>query len=149
MTTPTIFSDKAANAYIAKVHRDGSSASQKVTATIPASTVSGTNVGLIRFDTGFTLTSFALKIPDLDTGSSVTFTVGYLYDGTTGESAAALLGATSAQAAGDYVWPIAGGLLTGTTFTATGPGYVSITTGGATTTTAGDFVMTASFTYDA
>lgn len=150
MTTPTIFSDVAAQAYQAKVERNGDVVAQKAIATIPASTAAGTNIGMIRFQKGFTLTALAIVSADLDTGTTVVLDVGYLYDDTTGEDDNAFFNDIDiAQDAGSVVWPIADGLLTGVSFTATGAGYLSITTRSGSTTTAGDITLIAQFTYNA
>jgi hypothetical protein len=148
MTTPTIFADVAANPFISKSEPQGVLAEKSV-ASLAATTASGTNVGMIRFNKGFSLTGLAIKSADLDTGTDVTLDVGYLYDDTTGEDPNAFISAADiAQDAGSLVWPIADGLLTGVSFVATGPGYLSVTTGGGATTTAGDVTMIAQFTYD-
>lgn len=151
MTTPTLFSDVAGtstNKFIAKSEPQGVIA-QKFILTVPASTTSGTNAGLIRFEKGFSLTGLGIVSADLDTGTDVTLSVGYLYDDTTGEDDNAFLSAIDiAQDAGSVIWPIADGLLTGVSFVATGGGYLSLTTGGGSTTTAGDITGIAQFTYD-
>lgn len=151
MTTPTIFSDVAGtadNKFQAKSEPQGV-IPQKAIAAIPAVTVSGTNIGMIRFEKGFSLTHLAIVSDDLDTATGVTLDVGFLLDGTTGEDPNALFSALDiAQDAGSRVWPVDDGLLTGISFTATGPGYLSVTTGGASTTTAGDITLIAQFTYD-
>ena len=151
MTTPTLFSDvagTAVNKFTAKSEPQGVIV-QKFVLTVPASTTSGTNAGLIRFDTNFSLTGLAIVSADLDTSTNVTLDVGYLYDGTTGEDDNAFFNALDiAQDAGSRVWPVDDGLLTGVSFVATGPGYLSLTTGGGSTTTAGDVTGIAQFTYD-
>jgi len=151
MTAPTIFSDvagTAVNTFVAKKEPQGVLV-QKAIAAIPASTVTGTNVGMIRFEKGFSLTSLAIVSDDLDTGVTVTMDVGFLLDGTTGEDDNAFLAALNIpQDAGSRTWPIDDGLLTGLSFTATGDGYISVTITGATTTTAGDITLIAEFTYD-
>lgn len=151
MTTPTIFSDvagTATNKFGAKFEPQGVLA-QKAIATIPATSASGTNVGMIRFQRGFSLTGLAIVSEDLDTATTVTLNVGYLYDGTTGEDDNAFFNALDiAQDAGSRVWPTDDGLLTGVSFVATDDGYLSVTTGGGATTTAGDITVIAEFTYD-
>lgn len=151
MTTPTLFSDVAGtaeNKFQAKSEPQGVIA-QKFILSVPAATAADVNAGLIRFDTNFSLVGLSLVSDDLDTGTAVTLDVGYLYDGTTGEDDNAFFNAIDiAQDAGSVVWPIADGLLTGVSFKATGPGYLSLTTGGGATTTAGDITGIALFTYD-
>ena len=151
MTTPTLFSDvagTATNNFIAKSEPQGIIA-QKFVLTVPAATASGVNAGLIRFERGFSLTGLAIVSEDLDTATNVTLDIGYLYDDTTGEDDNAFFNAIDiAQDAGSVVWPIADGLLTGVSFVATGGGYLSLTTGGGATTTAGNITGIAQFTYD-
>lgn len=151
MTTPTLFSDVAGtaeNRFIAKSEPQGVIA-QRAVLSIPASTASGVNAGLIRFERGFALTGLAVVSEDLDTGANVTLDVGYLYDDTTGEDSDAFFsGLDIAQDAGSRVWPADDGLLTGVSFVATGGGYLSITTGGGATTTDGNITVIAQFTYD-
>lgn len=151
MTTPDIFSDvagTATNKFTAKLEPQGILA-QKAIATIPAATASGTDIGMIRFEKGFSLTGLAIVSADLDTATNVTLDVGYLYDDTTGEDPNAFLAALDiAQDAGSRLWPVEDGLLTGISFIATGPGYLNVQTGGGATTTAGDITLIAEFTYD-
>ena len=151
MTTPTIFSDvagTATNTFTAKSEPQGVIA-QKAIATLPATTASGTDIGMIRFEKGFALTGLAIVSDDLDTSTNVTLDVGYLYDDTTGEDDNAFFSALDiAQDAGSRVWPTDDGLLTGISFVATGPGWLSVSTGGGNTTTAGDITCIAQFTYD-
>lgn len=148
MTTPTIFSDVAVNPFEAKGEPQGVIA-QKAIAAVPATTAADTNIGMIRFQKNFSLVGFAIVSDDLDTATNVTLDVGYLYDDTTGEDGNAFFSAADiAQDGGSLVWPIADGLLTGISFRATGDGYLSVTTGGGTTTTAGNITLIALFTYD-
>ncbi len=151
MTTPTIFSDVAGtadNKFQAKSEPQGVLA-QKAVATIPASTVVDTNIGMIRFEKGFSSVQFSIKSDDLDTATNVLLDVGFLLDATTGEDDNAFLDNLDiAQDAGSRTWPVDDGLLTAISFTATGPGYMSVTTRGGSTTTAGDITMLAQFTYD-
>lgn len=149
MTTPTIFSDVAGITTVSRSDRSGALSSQKAIASIAAVTTSGTNIGMIRFDTNFSLVSLAIVSDDLDTATNVTLNAGYLYDGTTGEDDNAFLSALDiAQDAGSRTWPVDDGLLTGISFIATGPGYLSVTTGGGSTTTLGDITVIAQFTYN-
>jgi hypothetical protein len=145
MTTPTLFAPVASTPNQAKGEPQGVIA-QRSAVTIPASTANGVNVALIRFDTGFTLTALALMNGAAGTGA--TLNVGYLYDGTTGEAPAAFFSGQSVATAGSVVWPTAGGLLTGQSFTATGPGYLTVTTGGTVPTGANALNAIVQFTYN-
>lgn len=148
MTTPTIFSDVAQNPFQAKGEPQQVTA-QKFVLTLPAATAADTNCGLIRFQTGFTLTALAMVATDMDTATTLVFDVGYLYDGTTGEDDNAFFNDLDiGQDAGSVIWPIADGLLTGTSFVATGPGYLSLTTRGEAIEVAGTITGIAQFTYN-
>lgn len=148
MTTPTLFSDVAANPLVAKGEPQGVIA-QKFTLTLPASTAADTNCGLIRFQKGFTLVGLSLKATDMDTATTLVLDAGYLYDGTTDEDDNALFDNLDiGQDAGSVVWPIADGLLTGVSFTATDDGYVSLTTRGEAIEVAGTVTGIALFTYN-
>lgn len=88
MTTPTLFSDVAGtanNKFTAKSEPQGV-ITQKFVLTVPASTASGTNAGLIRIEKNFSLIGLAIVSADLDTSTNVTLDVGYLYDDTTDEA---------------------------------------------------------------
>lgn len=148
MTTPTIFSDVADNPLVFRKQPQGT-LQQKAIVAVPAVTVVATNIALIRFGTGFSLTSLAIVSDDLDTGTDVLLDVGFLLDGTTGEDDNAFFDNLDiAQDAGSRTWPVDDGLLTGISFVATGPGYITVTTSGGSTTTAGDITCIAGFTYD-
>lgn len=150
MTTPTIFSNTAGNAYQAK-HKAQGLLAERAVATIPAATGTGVNVGMIRFQKGFHLLEFDIKTDDLDTGTNVTLNVGYIYDDNvtfTNVPAAFLSASTIAQTGTSTVWPVAAGLLTGIGFTAEAPGYIVVQTAGGATTTSGDVSLRAQFTYD-
>ena len=149
MTTPTIFSDVAGITTVNRADFSGAVSSQKAIASIAAVTISGTNIGMIRFQKGFSLIHLAIVSDDLDTSTNVTLDVGFLLDNTTGEDDNAFLNALDiAQDAGSRTWPIDDGLLTGISFVATEDGYISVTTGGASTTTLGDITLIATFVYN-
>lgn len=148
MTTPTLFSDVAGNPFQAKGEPQQILA-QKFVLTLPVATAADTNCGLIRFQAGFTLTALALVATDMDTATTLVFDVGYLYDGTTGEDDNAFFDNLDiGQDAGSVIWPIADGLLTGTSFVATGPGYLSLTTRAEAIEVAGTVTGIAQFTYN-
>ena len=85
MTTPTIFSDVSAVATVNRADLSGAVSTQKAIATLDAVTVTSTNIGMIRFQKGFSLVSLAIKSDDLDTSTNVTLLVGFLTDSDTGE----------------------------------------------------------------
>ena len=151
MTAPTVFSDvagTAANTFIAKSEPQGVIA-QKFILTLPVATAADTNCGLIRFDTGFSLTGLALVATDMDTATTLVLDVGFLLDGTTGEDDNAFFNDLDiGQDAGSRTWPVDDGLLTGVSFVATGPGYLSLTTRGEAIEVAGTVTGIVEFTYD-
>lgn len=149
MTTPTIFSDVAINPLGSKFVPQGN-ISQKAIVSVPATTATGVDIGMIPFQKGFRLLGLQVKSDDLDTSTNVTLDVGFLLDGTTGEDDNAFFSAsTIAQGGTAVVWPSdSAALLVGISFEATGDGFISITTGGGATTTLGDITVIATFTYD-
>lgn len=153
MTTPTILSDVGSQGTKgARVDRSGAMRSQKAVATIPATTAATTIIGMIPFQKGFTLESFQLKTDDLDTGTTVTLNVGYVYTDNVSftDAPAAFISANAiAQTGTSLIYPIAAGLLTGTPFIAAGDGYVVLQVQAGPTTTAGTATLNAQFTYDA
>ena len=151
MTAPTVFSDvagTATNTFSAKSEPQGVLA-QKFVLTLAAAVAADTNCALIRFQKGFSLTDLSLVATDMDTATTLVLDVGYLYDGTTGEDDNAFFNDLDiGQDAGSVIWPIADGLLTGTSFVATGPGYLTLTTRGEAIEVAGTVTGIAKFTYD-
>lgn len=151
-TTPTVFSDAAYNTVLSNKNEPQNNLAQIATYAVPATTAQNTVIGMIPFETGFSLISYALKVPDLDSSTNVTYDVGYCYPAAFGSSTtedlAAFATGASAQAATSVIWPVAAGLLTGVSFTATQPGYITIKITGGATTTLGTFSMIANFTYN-
>lgn len=150
MVAPTIFADAATNPFQAKGEPQQITA-ELATAVIPSTTASATIIGMFRFNKGFSLTAFALKTDDLDSGTNVTIDVGYVYDTTADgtDAPAAFISANAiAQTGTSLIWPIAGGLLTGVSFVATGNGYITLRTGGGATTTTGNASMIGQWTYN-
>jgi hypothetical protein len=150
MAIPTVFSDVAVNPFIAKGEPQGVIA-QKFTVTLPAGLTAGTNIGLVRFQRGFSPVAMAIVATDMDTATTLVLDVGYMYDSaSTGSDVlnAFVNDSTIGQSAGSLIWPTAGGLLTGTTFTAAGDGYLSLTTAGENIEVAGTITGYVLFTYN-
>lgn len=151
-TTPTLFSDAAYNTVLSNKNEPQNNLAQIATMAVPALTAQNTVMAMIPFEAGFSLLSYALKVPDLDSSTNVTYDVGYCYPAAYGSSTtedlAAFATGASAQAATSVIWPVAAGLLTGVSFTATQPGYITIKITGGATTTLGSFSMIANFTYN-
>jgi len=147
MTTPTVFSDVAANANIYKYVETGVIA-QKFSLTLAESLAADSNCGLIRFAPGFTLLGLVLDPSDMDTATTLVLDIGYLYDDTTNEDDNALADNSAiGQTGATLVLPVSGGLTP--FFTAEDYGYVSITTRGEVIEVAGTITGYALFTYDA
>jgi hypothetical protein len=83
MTTPTIFSDKASRPLVWKSEPQGVTY-QTSNVFVPSGTVSGTLIGMIRFDAPFTLVDF--KVLSAALGAGVTLDVGFALDATAGEA---------------------------------------------------------------
>jgi len=154
MTTPDIFADGYSNsddAFLNAPSGQGIPARPvRATATIAASSASGTVVGLIPFQKGASVEmgSIALLTADLDTGTDVTFTLGYVYDDNTtytNDPDAFITSNTGFQSAAALVGADGTG---GFGFVAEADGWVAITTGGGATTTAGDVTLEARVTYE-
>lgn len=141
MATPSIYPTQYSGTdrdYLhTKVDRDGCTRLQYVTVSVPAGTTSGTVVGLAPFNAGFRLSyGSKLHVEDLDTASSVTLDIGYIYDDTatyTGVADAFASDITTAQAGGLITFDEAAGL----SFVAEANGWIVVTTGGASTGTTG------------
>lgn len=162
MTTPTLFATGAEHPFQSKFQVQGN-LSQESTITIPAGTGSQpsfTNVGLVRFQPGFSLLRLAITVDSLDSGATLRANIGYLYDGSTGEDPSAFYDRLDAGAGapafvpGDYVWPDSLPAFTsfthlvGESFVATDHGYIVLQFGEADTDTEGDITCIADFTYD-
>jgi hypothetical protein len=151
MALPTLFAPTAANPFEAKSEPQGIIAEQ-FTLTLPAGTALNTTAGLVRFQRGFTPLSMAIVATDMDTATTLVLDIGYTYDNNA-TSGADVLNAfvndsTIGQAAGSLVWPTAGGLLTGTSFTAAGDGYITLTNQGEAIEVAGTVTGIITYTYN-
>lgn len=143
MTTPTLFADVALNEFQAKSEPQGVLA-QQATITVPSGTTQDSVIGMIRFQAGWTLTHLALTSDDL---GAVTFDVGYVFDGTTGEDVDAYFAGIAD--ATDFVWPANGASLNvAEELIAEDDGYLAITVRGGDTSVEGDVKVLAQFTYD-
>ena len=155
MTLPTIvpsgFDGTVNDFNKCKADKSGALRSSNFLVTVPASTVSGTVIGLVPVRKGARLHLAACRITsdDLDTNNAVTASVGIVYDDTTNN--------TSVPAV--YVGTGSTALNTGSAFTllttdaadkyvATGSGWVAITTAAASTTTSGTVHGVLAITYD-
>lgn len=152
MTTPTIAPTKYAkddgDFLITKVDRSGALRSEKNSVTVPASTASGTVIGLVPFNKGarFDYAS-TIHIADLDTSTNVTVDIGYVYDDNstyTNDPNAFGSALTTAQDGGFVTFDETAGL----SFVADADGWIAVTTGGGATTTEGAITFHVTLDYD-
>lgn len=155
MTTPNI----VATGYLAnstdfnrsKVDRSGALRTESFSITIPSGTASGAIIGLVPFRKGakFVCHASGLNITDVDTGTTVTASVGYVYDDnvTYTNAPAAFLSASTVPQTGGTL-PL-NGLATCYNFVAAADGWIALTVGGSATTAAGTLVGQITLTYDA
>lgn len=153
MTTPTIFPaqfDPSIGDVFAKAPelRNGATQDILTEVTIPASTATTTVVGLLPFQKGFRINySSRILVEDLDTGTDVTFDLGYVYDddGTfTNDPNAFISGSTVAQNGGFDLFNATAGFQ----FIAEDNGWIALTLGGGSTTTEGTVKLEALIAYD-
>lgn len=121
----------------------------RATVTVPASTTSGTVIGLIPFNKGASLEmDGVLTTADLDTSTNVTFTMGFVYSDNvtyTNDPDAFITTSTALQsAAANVVFNGTGGA----SFVAEADGWIAITTGGGSTTTEGTLYLNGCVTYE-
>lgn len=155
MTLPTVyptgFSGTATDFTLCKADRSGALRSSAFTLTTPAVNTAATVIGLVPVKKGARLHLPGCRISndDLDSGNTVTCSIGIVYDDTVNN--------TSVPA--QYVATTNTGLQSAQTFTllttnaadtyvATGNGWVAITTATASTTTAGTIHGVIAITYD-
>lgn len=119
------------------------------TVTVPASTASGTVIGLMPFNKGMKLGyGSRVYVADLDTSTNVTLNIGYqYYDSATGTSqnAGYVSGSTAPQTAGMIEMTA----VTSMNDTMLGDGWIVAVTGGGSTTTSGAITFNLAIAYDA
>lgn len=134
-----------------KVDRSGALRIQTGTVAIPASTATSTLIGLMPFNAGCkVLYGSTVYSQDLDSGTNVTFNIGWTYyDSTLGTSQAAgfVSGSTIPQTGGMIPFNASSGSSLGMIFTAAADGWIGITNTAATTTT-GNVEFNIAFAYD-
>ncbi len=119
----------------APVLRDGGVYAIESQVAVPTS-VTGTIIGLVPFQAGARINySSRIYTGDADTGSTVTYDVGYIYDDSTNNTnnTTAFNTASTVPQAGGFITPANSA---GFQYITTGNGWVAITTGGGSTTTA-------------
>ena len=133
----------------------------KTEVAVPAGTAAGTRFRAFRFDKGFSLPSFQTCFTQLDTGSNLKISVGYVYDaGQTDDAGVALvddedhflsqntsLGRTAGKTS--FAYPSNGSSQNvGDTFTAEGAGYIVVEITAGPTTTAGTIKIDLQYSYN-
>lgn len=154
MTAPTLYPSKYSGTAVdynrAKIDRSGALRTEAVTVTVPSSTASGTVIGLVPFRKGarFVCNASGVFTTDIDTGTTVNASVGYVYDDnvTYTNAPAAFVSASTVPQTGGII-PVTG-LATAYTFVAAADGWITVTTGGGTTTTAGTISAQITLAYD-
>jgi len=152
MTTPSIaptaYAKDSTDFLKSKVSRDGNMVLAAGSVSVPSSTASGTVIGLIPFQKGARL-GYGSRVhtADLDSGTSVTFDIGYVYDDNvtyTNVANAFVAASTTPQTSGMIEMTAAAGM----TWQAAADGWIAITTGGGSTTTTGTVTFNLELSYD-
>lgn len=153
MTTPTIvgpqYSGTSTDFLKVKEDRSGAARLYSDIISIPSGTAAASTVGLIPFNKGarFKLDSASIYVDDVDSGTTVTTTVGYVYDDNvtyTNNLTAWASSATTAQSGG-Y---LAINQLAGLTFVAQANGWVVLQILAGPTTTTGNVSFDILGSYD-
>lgn len=148
---PTGFQGDYTDFFQTKVERDGAVRRSSGSVSIPSATAAATIIGLYPFNAGMSfagLGGYNFYVADLDSGTTVTISIGVAYQNVTeGTDALTLItsASTAAQASG-YIVPSA--VTTWQDYVTTGNGWVvaSITAGP--TTTTGSLTFNVPFAYD-
>lgn len=148
MTTPTIFATGYDANSIKRAPKlvNGSSMLVKTTTTLPASTATSTNVGLMPFNKGAKISMASnIYITDLDTATTATGTLGWVYDSAsyTDDPDGFAASFTTPQAGGKVEFSAAAGY----PFQAEGDGWVVYVVGGEAVETAGTIYADIHVTY--
>lgn len=134
-----------------KCDRSGAVRRTSGSVSIPGTTAATTLIGIFPFVSGMSfagLSGFNLFTADLDTGTTVTLSVGVAYATTTdGTDALTLVtNASTAAQAGGYIAPSA--VATWQDYVTTGNGWVVVSVTAGPTTTTGSITFNVSFAYD-
>lgn len=157
MTTPTILSDTAAKPHLQRdpISAGGAPVQDQCTVSIPAATATAVNFGLFRIYPGFRLNKLEIINDDLDTGTTVTVSYGWLYDTPTATAVEdndglILTNNNLRTAAAVSSWPEDTNRgAAGVTFVAQAFGYITGTIVAGPTTTTGNVFAKADFDYGA
>lgn len=157
MTLPTLFpveytgtSSGISNDFLkVKQDRSGSSRLYDGQISIPAATAALATVGLIPFNKGaqFHIDSTSVFLDDVDTGTTVTVSLGYIYDDNTNNTNN-LTAWTNTSTIGQTAGFVPVNQLTGLTFRATANGWVVLQLLTGPTTTTGNVTYQIQGSYD-
>lgn len=148
---PTGFQGDSTDFFTTKVARSGNVSRSQGSVTIPAGSTTGTLIGLMPFNSGFSFAGLSgtdLYVADLDTASSVTLNWGIAYQDTATAGADDVDNITTLSTspqAGGFVAPDE---IDWMTYVSTGNGWVVVQIQGATTGTAGAVTFNIPFCYD-
>jgi hypothetical protein len=155
MALPTIVPTGFAGDYTdflkTKVERNGAVRRSSGSVSVPGTTAAATLIGLFPFNAGMSfagLGGFNIYTADLDSGTTVTLSVGVAYqDANNGTDVLTLVtsASTAAQAAG-YIAPSAAA--TWQDYVTTGNGWVVVSVTAGPTTTTGSVTFNIPFAYD-
>lgn len=134
-----------------KVDRSGAVRRSSGAVSVPGTTAQAVVIGLFPFEKGMSfadLSGFNLLVADLDSGTTVTLSVGVFYQNSTeGTDVLTLItnGSTAAQAGG-YIVP--GAVTTWQDYQTTGNGWVVVSVTAGPTTTTGNLTFNYTTCYD-
>lgn len=155
MALPTIVPTGFAGDYtdFLKTKDDRSGAVRRISGSVsvPGTTAQATIIGLFPFNSGMSfagLGGYNFYVADLDTGTTVTLSIGVAYqDSTQGTDALTLVtSASTAAQAGGYIAPSA--VTTWQDYVTTGNGWVVVSVTAGPTTTTGSVTFNVPFAYD-
>lgn len=136
---PTGFAGDYTDFLKVKADRSGAARRSSGSVSIPGSTAATSTIGLIPFNSGFSfadLSGYNFYVADLDSGTTVTISIGVQYQNTTAgtDNLTLVTNASTAGQAGGYIAPTAAALWQD--YVTTGNGWIvaSITAGPTTTT---------------
>lgn len=152
MTTPSIvpaeYQANSRDFLKTKVERSGAARVYNVQVSVPTGTIATAIVGLIPFNRGFRIDEKSLGAFSGALGTSVTASLGVIYDDNVGNTNNATLYAsalTAAAAGGELATTASAANLS---YVTTGDGWVAVTIGGATTASTGNITLQLVGAYD-
>lgn len=152
MTAPNLYPAKytgtSTDYLLCKADRGGPQRMEAVTASVTATSTTNTIVGLVPFRKGAMFDySSTIYVADLDTGTTITWNIGYIYDDNvtyTNDQDAFASALTTGQAAGFVTFDEP----TGMTWRSEGDGWIAMTLASGPSTTAGNVTAQITLVYD-